>query len=204
MPPLPYATYSVFLNVPFDRRYRSSFIALLAGLTALGCEPHCVLEVPSGGQDRLDRIYGLIESCAASVHDLSRVTLSGPFRAPRFNMPFELGLAYAVSRRRVHRFFLFEERSYRLQTSLSDLNGHDPYIHEGTQEGVLRCVLDCFGTNVNRRAAFALLKAVTRKLGRAVSTLEREHGVEHPFHPYIFRQSVEAAVELARAEGLIA
>jgi len=204
VPPLPYATYSVFLNVPFDRRYRSSFIALLAGLASLGCEPHCVLEVPSGGQNRLDRIYGLVESCAASVHDLSRVTLSGPFRAPRFNMPFELGLAYAISKRTTHRFFVFEERPYRLQTSLSDLNGHDPYIHESTQDGVLRCVLDCFGANVNRRSAFAALKTVTRKLGRAVSTLEREHGVEHPFHSYIFRQAVEAAVELARAEGLIA
>jgi hypothetical protein len=119
-------------------------------------------------------------------------------------MPFELGLAYAISKRTAHRFFVFEERSYRLQASLSDLNGHDPHIHEGTQDGILRCVLDCFGTNVNRQSTFATLKAVTRKLGRAVYTLEREQRVEHPFHPYIFRQAVGAAVQLAHTEGLIA
>ena len=45
------------------------------GTGGLGCEPHCVLEIPSGGQNRLDRIYGLIEACGASVHDLSRVVL---------------------------------------------------------------------------------------------------------------------------------
>ena len=119
-------------------------------------------------------------------------------------MPFELGLAYAISKRNTHQFFVFEERSYRLQASLSDLNGHDPYIHEGTQDGILRCVLDCFGTNVSGQSTFATLRAVTRKLSRTVATLEDEHGVDHPFHPYIFRQAVEAAVQFARVEGLIA
>jgi hypothetical protein len=177
---------------------------LLAGLAALGREPHCVLEVPSGGQNRLDRIYGLIERCGASIHDLSRVNLSGSLRVPRFNMPFELGLAYAVSRQRSHRFFVLEERSYRLQASLSDLNGHDPHVHAGTQDGILRCLLDCFGTYGGRRPTFATLRAVTRKLGRTVAALEREQRVEHPFHPDIFRQAVEAAVQLAREEALIA
>lgn len=135
---------NVFLNVPFDIRYSSIFTTLIGALTVLGYEPHCVLEVPSGGRNRLDRIYDLIESCGASIHDLSRVTLSGPLRVPRFNMPFELGVAYALTRKQPHQFFVFEAQAYRLQASLSDLNGHDPHIHGGTQDGVLRCVLDCF------------------------------------------------------------
>lgn len=193
---------SVFLNLPFDAAYRPLLVALLAGLTALGFDPHCVLEVPSGGQNRLDRIYGLIASCGASIHDLSRVSRSGPLRVPRFNMPFELGLAYAIARRQSHSFFVLEERSHRLQASLSDLNGHDPHIHEGTQDGILRCVLDCFGTQ-SRQPTFATLKFLTRKLSRAVATLEHDQGVLHPFHPYIFRQAVAAAVRLAREEGVI-
>lgn len=194
--------FTVFLNFPFDKGYRPLFLALIAGLVALNREPHCVLEIPSGGQNRLDRIYGLIERCGASIHDLSRVRLSGPLRVPRFNMPFELGLAYSIARRQAHSFFVLEERSYRLQASLSDLNGHDPHVHEGTQDGILRCLLDCFITQGSRQPTFATLQSLTRKLGRTVTTLE--HEARHPFYPYIFRQAVDAAVQLARAEGLIA
>jgi hypothetical protein len=117
-------------------------------------------------------------------------------------MPFELGLAYGIAQRRSHRFFMLEERSHRLQASLSDLNGHDPHIHEGTQDGILRCVLDCFGTQ-DRQPSFATLKSLTRKLSPAVATLEHDQGVQHPFYPYIFRQAVDAGVRLARAEGVI-
>ena len=48
--------------------------------------------------ESLERLFELIERCAFSVHDLSRVELSlhRP-RVPRFNMPFELGLAVALS-----------------------------------------------------------------------------------------------------------
>lgn len=203
MPQASVSSPSVFLNVPFDVRYRPLFISLLAGLTALGCDPHCVLEVPSGGRNRLDRIYNLIASCGASIHDLSRVTLSGPLRVPRFNMAFELGLAYAIAQQKHHDFFVFEERPYRLQASLSDFGGHDPHIHGGTQAGVLRCVLDCFGTQ-SQEPTFATLRSLSLKLGRSISKLEREQNLRDPFHPYLFRQTVGAAVQIARTEGVIA
>src|SRR5262245_52056237 len=93
-PRAPVDGQDVFLNVPFDTEYAPLFLALIAGLTALGRTPHCVLEVASGGRNRLERIFSLMESCDASIHDLSRITLSGPQDVPRFNMPFELGMAY--------------------------------------------------------------------------------------------------------------
>lgn len=194
---------NVFLNVPFDPGYQSLFIAIIAGLTALGREPHCVLEVPSSGQNRLDRIYSLIASCESSIHDLSWVSLSGRFRLPRFNMPFELGMAFALSRQRSHKFFVLERHAYRLQASLSDLNGLDPHVHGGTQAGVLRCLLDCFGTPAGV-PPFHRLQTLAIQLSRAVSKLQREHGFQTSFHPYVFRQMVDAAIELAQAEGLIA
>jgi hypothetical protein len=193
---------SVFLNVPFDERYGPLLIALISGLAALGRDPHCVLEVPSGGRNRLDRIYDLIAACGSSLHDLSWVALSSPLRVPRFNMPFELGVAYAIARQHTHSFFVLEARTHRLQVSLSDLNGHDPHIHGGTQKGVLRCLLDCFGTG-SHHPPFETLKSLTRRLGRAVSRLGYEQGTRTPFHPYMFRQTVDAAVRLARAEGVI-
>jgi hypothetical protein len=195
-------TQSVFLNVPFDRRYRPLFLSLVAGLTGLGRTPRCVLEVPSSGTARLERIFDLIARSGASIHDLSRASLSGPLRVPRFNMPFELGLAYAVARRGRHSFFLFEEKPYRLQASLSDLNGHDPHIHGGTEQGILRCMLDCFGKPEGAPEPQALY-SLTVKLSKVVAGLQRQQGVDHPFHPHIFRQTVQAAAELARLEGLI-
>ncbi|HEX4963413.1 MAG TPA: hypothetical protein VF173_21465 [Thermoanaerobaculia bacterium] len=196
------ADRAVFLNIPFDSKYRPLFIALIAGLAALGSEPHCVLEVPSAGRNRLDRIYGLIESCGSSIHDLSRVSLSGKLRVPRFNMPFELGLAYSIGRRQDHSFFVLERVPHRLQATLSDLNGHDPHIHHGTQDGIYRCILDCFGTS-GREPSITTLRSLGRRLGQVVAKLEREQALRDPFHPYVFRQAVRVAAEFAQAEGLL-
>lgn len=117
-------------------------------------------------------------------------------------MPFELGLAYAIAQEHEHHFFVLEAKPHRLQASLSDFNGHDPYIHGGTQDGVIRFMLDCFGSR-SQVPSFATLKTLTLRLAHFSLELQREHGLREPFHPYIFRQAVDAASKLARAEGLI-
>lgn len=193
---------SVFLNVPFDHKYAPLFIALIAGLTALGRKPRCVLEVASSGPTRLNRIVGLIAECGASIHDVSRVGLYGSMRLPRFNMPFEAGLAYPLFLHGGHHFFVLERKPFRLQATLSDLNGCDPQIHGGTQIGVLRCILDCFAKPKGNPPLTAL-KNLTRRLSRAVGSLQREHRVDSPFFPHVFRQATEAALELAKLEKLI-
>lgn len=117
-------------------------------------------------------------------------------------MPFELGIAYALSQQTGHSFFVLEERPFRLQISLSDLNGHDPHIHEGRQAAMLRCVHDCF---VAREGTppFQKVQTITRRLSIAARRLEHSMAVDHPFHPVLFRQIVNAAATLAEAEGLI-
>jgi hypothetical protein len=138
---------AVFLNIPYDQRFRSLYLAYIAGLVHLGLEPRVTLGIPSGTR-RLDRIATLIESCRYSIHDLSRVGLdrNPPFVTPRFNMPFELGLAVAWERAHPekHTWFAFEEVPYRLQKSLSDLNGTDPQTHRGQVAGVLRELRNIF------------------------------------------------------------
>lgn len=206
MPPVdaevPVRGQSVFLNVPYDPEYGSLFIALIAGIAGLGCTPHCVLEVPSGGRNRLDRVFNLIASCDASIHDLSRVTLSGALEVPRFNMPFELGITYALSQVGSHNFFVLEEKPFRLQASLSDLNGHDPHIHNGTAAGVLRCLLDCFGT-ASGTPPLSALEALAKRLTRTALKLQRQYRVDGPFLPHLFKQLAWAATESARSQGLI-
>jgi hypothetical protein len=132
---------SVFLNVPFDQRYEPLFVALISALVSLGREPHCVLEIPEQGTGRLPRIFRLIRSCPVSVHDLSRVGLP-----VRFNMPFELGLAVAVSRiERRPKFILLESKQHRLQKTLSDVNGFDPGIHHSKVRGMIECCMALLG-----------------------------------------------------------
>ena len=85
---------------------------MIAGLCAFGLRPRATLEIPSPTR-RLDRILELLAACRYSFHDLSRVQLSGG--APRFNMPFEVGLAVATARwRPAHQWFLLEARPYRM------------------------------------------------------------------------------------------
>ena len=136
----------VFCNFPFDGKYESLYLALVAALLCTGQTPRTILEIPPG-VDRLSRLLTLIGSCHYSLHDLSRVQLSvGRFKVPRFNMPFELGLAVALAhgRKGAHQFRLLEERRFRLQHSLSDLNGYDPYIHHATTSGMFGAICDVF------------------------------------------------------------
>lgn len=195
----------VFLNVPFDRRYERPFVALVAGLTGIGRRPRCVLEIADSGQGRLTRIIDLIRECPSSIHDLCRIGVSPTApRVPRFNMPFELGLACATARlTNSHRFFVLEERAYRIQKSLSDLNGHDPHIHGGTVDGVLNGVLGFFGSSAGD-PTFAKLRRLHDLVWERAVEIRDGHGVETLFSPAVFRQTVLMATSIARNKGLIA
>ena len=93
--------------------------------------PRSVLEIP-GSQRRLDRLTDLIARCRYSFHDISRVELDRirP-QVPRFNMPFELGVAVGNSEHMGdgRSWYVFEARRFRALKSLSDLNGTEIYIH---------------------------------------------------------------------------
>ena len=81
---------SVFLNIPYDEKFRRLYLAYISGLAHFGLRPRAALEVP-GGQNRMDKIFDLIRSCPYSIHDLSLVQLDRtPPATPRFNMPFEI------------------------------------------------------------------------------------------------------------------
>ena len=96
----------VFINFPYDKYYEPLFLALIAGLCGLGLTPKCTLQI-SPREYRLKRILSLINKCRFSLHDLSRV--ESPI--PRFNMPFEAGLAIAYSRyNKAHEWRILEAK----------------------------------------------------------------------------------------------
>jgi hypothetical protein len=168
---------SAFLNIPYDHRYESLYLAFIAGLCAFGLRPRATIEIP-GAQRRLERILELIRGCRYSFHDLSSVQLdrnSPP--TPRFNMPFELGLAvdWSLGAGSGHEWFVFESTPHRLSKSLSDLNGTDPYIHEGTVTGVLRGLMNAL-TRTTHRPELADLDLIYRDLLKAARKIRLERG----------------------------
>jgi hypothetical protein len=82
----------VFLNCPFDERYRPIFNAIIFAVSDLGFIARCSLEEDDAGDSRLSKIERMIEECRFGINDLSAVTLDAVTNLPRFNMPLELGL----------------------------------------------------------------------------------------------------------------
>jgi hypothetical protein len=192
----------VFLNVPYDNRYEPLLIAFIAGACRFGLTPRATIEIP-GSRRRLDRIVGLVEECAYSFHDLSRVTLDrNPPATPRFNMPFELGLAVAraANGRQAHEWYLFESKAHRLNKSLSDLDGTDPYIHDGRPEGVLRAMLNALVRKRNPPTLPALYSTY-RELRTAASKLKKQLAGASLFEARAFKELVTVAVTICSRES---
>lgn len=189
---------NVFLNVPFDSGYERLFVALIAAIVALGRVPRSVLELSELGRGRLDRLIQQLGCCRVSIHDLSRVGLPA-----RFNMPFELGVACALAELKgSHYYILLERRQYRLDQTLSDLRGRDPYIHNGSVKQLIGCVLDVL-QEPNGTAEPRHVFRLYQNLWRVAQELKRQHGAQSLFTRTLFVRVVTAATELAVAARLL-
>jgi hypothetical protein len=194
---------AVFLNIPYDQRFRSLYLAYIAGLVHLGLVPRVTLGI-TGGTRRLDKILAEIQGCRYSIHDLSKVGLdrTPPFATPRFNMPFELGLAVAweKSNTKRHTWFVFESKTYRLQKSLSDLNGTDPHIHGGQVAGVMRELSNVFRRPGDQPTVPEMMSTFHTISRRSVKILA-EAGTKNLFEARAFKDlcyEAKLAVEIAR------
>lgn len=187
---------SVFVNVPYDRAYEESFAAILTVLISLGRIPRAALELPERGEGRLDRVFGQIETCGASIHDLSRVD------DPRFNMPFELGLAFALRRYQAQNDYhiVILAESYHLDETLSDLRSQDPYIHDGDPYRVQIKLLEAFGAPGVDLSPEAL-DTNRQELTSVANSLRERFRERTIFTTAIFRLLVAAATEIARESG---
>ena len=191
---------SVFLNIPYDKKFTKTYLAYLSGLVSLGLNPKATLAIP-GGVTRLDRIFALIRSCRYSLHDLSRVELDRTHPpTPRFNIPLELGItvAWAKLNPMEHTWFVFESQDRRPQKSISDLNGTDCNIHGGTEEGVMRELCNAF-VRRKRRVTVPEMLEIHRELKKQVPGLMRRSGAASVFEPRIFDDLLLAVGELRDA-----
>lgn len=122
----------VFLKCPFDSLYKPLFEALIFVIHDCGYRVRSALEIDDAGINRLPKIAKLIASTDYGIHDLSRMELDPTTGFPRFNMPFELGMAVGMrSVRKSERpvLVVVEAESRRYRDSCSDLAGIDIKDH---------------------------------------------------------------------------
>lgn len=192
-----------FLNIPYDKQFENLYLAYIVGLTALGFVPRATLGVPKDAR-RLERIFSLIQTCRYSVHDLSRIQLDRKApRAPRFNMPFELGLAVAWTalNPRSHSWVGCDAVRHRPLKSISDLNGTDFHTHQGTVRGVFAALCDAFVVSRRQRPTVPRMMRTYLRLRQASSDLRKDAGAHDLFQARVFDDLVVAAGKLWEQEA---
>lgn len=147
----------VFLNVPFDARYRKLLRAIVFAVHECGLVARCAQEKDDGGQVRFEKLSQIILECGFGIHDLSRTTLDSANRLPRFNMPLELGLflgarRYGARQQRRKVCLILDSRRYRYQIFCSDIAGQDIRAHENDVGRALGAVRNWLQTHLPAHA----------------------------------------------------
>lgn len=126
----------VFVNCPFDDDYLPLLHAMVFAIHDCGFIARLAVEDTGASEMRIEKIVRIISESCYSIHDISRVELSGVGKLPRFNMPFEAGLAMGAIRFGSRQplqprrdMLLLDAVPFRDKQTLSDLAGQDPKIH---------------------------------------------------------------------------
>jgi hypothetical protein len=143
---------SVFLNVPFDRKYTRLFKALVFAVHDCGFIARSALEIEDSGQARVEKILNLIGDCKFGIHDISRAGLDRKTRLPRFNMPLELGFFLGAKRfgsvqQQDKRCLVLDRTRYRYREFCSDIAGQDVREHADEPNQAIRAARDWLSTH---------------------------------------------------------
>ena len=119
---------SVFLNVPFDKKYSRLSDALVFAVYDCGFVARSALGVEDSGKVRVEKILDIIEQSKFGIHDISRAGLDRATGLARFNMPLELGFflgatRYGSSKDREKRCLILDRERYRYRNFCSDISG---------------------------------------------------------------------------------
>ena len=117
-------------------------------------------------------------------------------------MPFELGLAigYENAANAGQAWCVCESEPYRIQKSLSDLNGVDVYIHDGTIAGVFRAMSSAF-IRSTRQPTVPQMKQIYRILRAELKDTLRKSGSTSPYNARVFRDL--SVIASAAADDLV-
>lgn len=143
--PLSRYQQNVFINCPFDWRFRHLLEAIVFTVHDCGFVARSALEADDGSQVRITKIYGIISECGFGIHDLSRTELDPTNSLPRFNMPLELGIFLGAKRfgdhdQRKKNGLILDREAYRYQKFCSDIAGQDIRAHADDPDEAIRIV----------------------------------------------------------------
>jgi len=144
---------SVFVNCPFDTRYRKLFRAINFTIYDCGFIARSALEYDDSGANRLEKIYSIIKSSKLGIHDISRTQLDSDSKLPRFNMPFELGIFLAARKfgerkQKRKRCLVLDTEPYRYLSFMSDIRGQDIKAHGNDVRETIKHVRDWLNNNI--------------------------------------------------------
>lgn len=138
---------SVFLNVPFDKKYSRLANAIVFSVHSCGFLARSALEVQDSGQARVEKILDIIEGSKYGIHDISRAGIDRTTKLPRFNMPLELGFflgakRFGAARDRQKACLVLDREPYRYRAFCSDISGQDIRAHQDQPREAIRAVRD--------------------------------------------------------------
>jgi hypothetical protein len=140
---------TVFINCPFDPDHIPLLEATIFCCIYLGFDPQLATLRLESGENRLEKITGLMKSAKYSIHDLSRNRSIKDNEVFRMNMPFEFGIDFGLRQSgnkkfRSKKFLIFEANRFDLKPSLSDIAGQDVECHLGKYEEIIKHVRNFF------------------------------------------------------------
>ena len=143
---------NVFLNVPFDKRYKRLADALVFVVVDCGFFVRSALEVEDSGQARVEKILNIIGECKFGIHDISRAGLDRKTGLPRFNMPLELGFFLGAKRfgsgkDNEKRCLVLDRERFRYREFCSDISGQDVRAHNDEPRQAIRAARDWLSTH---------------------------------------------------------
>ena len=145
----------VFINCPFDDKYKELLWPLVFTILYIDLEP-AISQTISSGNVRVEEIKKLIRSSKYSIHDISRCKplLAGDL--PRFNMPFEMGLdigcqTYGHGKLKSKKCLILETEKYYYQKVISDISGQDIKEHNDDSKQLIYKVREWFLTVFNKQ-----------------------------------------------------
>ena len=111
----------------------------------MGFYPRLAPENADNAVSRLERIVELIKGSKFGIHDLTRCKSEAVGEYARMNMPFELGMDFAVRSLPEpplgqKSILVLEHTRYDFQKALSDISGWDIRVHGGDFEKAVRHV----------------------------------------------------------------
>jgi len=138
---------NVFINCPFDEKYKELLRPLLFTIIYLGYNPRIANEKINSGESRIENICRMIKESRFSIHDLSRLEAKKKKEIARLNMAFELGVDFGCKefgKMREKNILVLEENPHRLKKALSDFSAYDFKHHNNDPQMIISEVRDWF------------------------------------------------------------